>query len=363
MSSHSASTGDVESISELRRKLKRLDDNKSANRDLQMTPSPVAQSVLVDQISETAPQQFAPSVVSIASTRQGRLLPVRNRLSFGRDTAKAAPAISASSDFAVGRLEAAALLGSQGIATNLSSGLNTPRQSSHHDHLPPVDRLRSFTSTYEGHDPTVLSLLEQIYRESGSPGMEHLGPPISQDSSQKYPRKSRTQPSSWSGEQAVTLIAHLTGHRQSIKHLLLPPDKSYLLSASDDGSLCIWDISRFERSVSNKPRLTYQLSDAGLTAACSIQGRSAFAFASATGTIQIVRVGGSTNHSLKNARFQTVQRIAYPRDCGRIILMRNIVSGKTYRRVIQTWYADPLCVSTQMKHHISSMSRTWVRLR
>ena len=53
------------------------------------------------------------------------------------------------------------------------------------------------------------------------------------------------------------LAANLTEHRGAVNQLRVSPDHNFFVSASDDGSVKVWDTRRLERNVTNRARLTY----------------------------------------------------------------------------------------------------------
>ena len=54
-----------------------------------------------------------------------------------------------------------------------------------------------------------------------------------------------------------TLIAHLSEHTLSVNAIRLSPDHSFFASASDDGTVKIWDGVRLERNVTSRSRINY----------------------------------------------------------------------------------------------------------
>lgn len=331
--SQTAAGTDAEHLVELRRKLKRLDDARNP-KDLQMTAGlPVSKGAGTDPVGIAStgdpPIHRAMSNASIPSTLQERsngLLSTRSRLSFGREPVKAAPAVGATTEIALGQLEIATALGAQEKVSN--SGLTTPRQPAREPHPPPADLLQPFISTYEGHDPNVMALLERTYTENAHISLSHLGPVVERGHTLRRGPASRTKQPSRSSDHPTSLVAHLSVHQSPIIGLLSPPDQSYILSADRDGLICIWDVARFERSVSNKPRLTHRLEEGNLSAACALVNRSAFAFAMTDGVIQLLRVSSSSSGSLKQARLLSAQSLAYPGAQGEIIYLHHLYQGE-----------------------------------
>lgn len=331
--SQNTSTGDAHSVTELRRKLKRLDEPRTNPKDLHMTSTPTTRSADLDNNSNSEVfKQTAPSNASVPSTlpdRTNGLLHGRSRLSFGRESAKTAPAVSATTEVALGQLELATALGQTDSAIPVS-GMNTPRQLIREEHAPPIDPSQPFASTYEGHDPNVLALLERTYADNAVTGLHYLGPISDRAQEVRRPVTNRTrQVSIRPGDQSASLIAHLSTHQSPVIRLMASPDLLYLLSVESDGLVCVWDVARFERSVTAKPRSTLLLGDGKVTAVCSLKGRSAFAFAQSSGVIQLVRVGHASSSSLKQARVVPVQRLAFPSDAGNVVFMENVQQGQS----------------------------------
>ena len=297
-----------------------------------MTSTPTRSTNLDNASNAGALKQTAPSNASVPSTlpeRTAGLLHGRSRLSFGREAAKTAPAVSATNEVAVGQLELATALAHMDEAVSVS-GMDTPRQPIREIHPPPIDSSQPFISTYEGHDPNILALLERTYADNAVAGLHHLGP-IS-DRAQEVRRTVTNrirQVSSRTGDQPASLIAHLSTHQSPIIRLMASPDLLYLLSVESDGLVCVWDIARFERSVTAKPRSTFLLEHGKVTAVCSLKGRSAFAFAQSNGIIQLARVFHASSSSLKQARIVPVQSVTFPSDAGDIVFMENVQQGES----------------------------------
>jgi WD40 repeat protein len=347
--SHATSTGDNQSLTELRRKLTRLDDTGTSSRDLAVN-SPMSTKpgvkVLSSSLDPQTHSQTAHSNASGPSTLQDRAsgsLHTRNRLSFGRDAAKAAPAISATNEVASGRLEVAAMLGVT-ERTASASGLDTPRQVARDSHSPPGDPLKPFTSTYEGHDPNILALLERTYVENLVFGLSHLGPHVEGGQSIRRGLPNRSKQSSRGGDQTISLIAHLSTHQSAVIQLLASPDLLYLVSVEQKGLVCIWDVSRFERSVTMKPRLSHQFDRGNVTAVCALTNRSAFAFAFSDGSIHLLRISHPISSSLKQARILPAQKLTHSREHGDIISLHNVQQSRFNRmesRHLQFFWLTP----------------------
>lgn len=94
------------------------------------------------------------------------------------------------------------------------------------------------------------------------------------------------------------LVAHLHSHTDCITGLAVAPDHSFFVSASDDGSVKVWDTARLERSVTSKSRHTYTQHHARVKSVCIIEGVHCFASAAEDGSVHVVRVHINQSGSL-----------------------------------------------------------------
>jgi phosphoinositide-3-kinase, regulatory subunit 4 len=52
-------------------------------------------------------------------------------------------------------------------------------------------------------------------------------------------------------------VANLHEHKASVNEIQVSRDNQFFATASDDGTVKIWDCQRLEKSVTNRSRLTY----------------------------------------------------------------------------------------------------------
>ena len=96
------------------------------------------------------------------------------------------------------------------------------------------------------------------------------------------------------------LIAHLQEHQRAVNEVAVSSDNILFASASDDGTVKIWDCRRLERDISFRSRLTYPLQNGGRALHVTLlSGGHQVAAASSKGTIHVftvdyvARTGGS----------------------------------------------------------------------
>ncbi|KAJ3062781.1 Serine/threonine-protein kinase [Podochytrium sp. JEL0797] len=86
------------------------------------------------------------------------------------------------------------------------------------------------------------------------------------------------------------LAAHLTEHRASVNQICVAPDHSFFASASDDGTIKIWDCRRLEKNVTNKARLTDSSQGGKIKSMVFLKHSHTIASASDNGSIQLSHV-------------------------------------------------------------------------
>lgn len=146
---------------------------------------------------------------------------------------------------------------------------------------------------YRKNNPTVLKLLDNMLIENLPPDEIEFGPRL-QPTIRKQPIKykdhhqSSSQPP-WRPE--GVLVATFGEHTAAVNRVLVAPDHTFFITASDDGSVKVWDTSRLERNVSRRSRQTYRLSDGvKVTSLVFVEQTYCFAATGSDGSVHVVRV-------------------------------------------------------------------------
>lgn len=196
---------------------------------------------------------------------------------------KAAPEVSTDGAMAAGKLQAPVISPSR-----RPSPTTTPSQPQRQG----VERMQSSKSfhNYDGNDPTVLKLLDALYVDNYPVDVAEFGPliqvpkrgPIASSSSQTTSGPWRPQ---------SRLMAVLSEHTDRVSRVLVAPDHSFFLTASDDGTVKVWDSERLERNVSHRSRNTYRLApNVKVTSLCFIESTHAFVCTGSDGSVHAVKV-------------------------------------------------------------------------
>jgi len=88
-----------------------------------------------------------------------------------------------------------------------------------------------------------------------------------------------------------TLVAQFAEHTGPINRILVAPDHAFFITASDDGSVKVWDATRLEKNVATKSRQTHKhQTGAKIKCLCFIENTHCFVSAATDGSINVVRV-------------------------------------------------------------------------
>lgn len=159
----------------------------------------------------------------------------------------------------------------------------------------------------DGHDPSIKQLLERTYLDQYREPLPELGPhvpvgvPRRKALRTSIPPRERT-PSRPDGR----LVAHLSEHTAAINAIDVAPDQLFFVTASEDGTVKVWDCMRLEKNVTSKSRQTYQ-QGGKLTSVCILEHSHCVASASTNGSVWIHRVDVSLSGQIP--RYSKAHRV------------------------------------------------------
>ena len=142
---------------------------------------------------------------------------------------------------------------------------------------------------YTGNDPTVLKLLDAVYVDNFPLDAADFGPFVQPVNSLIPTNVNHPITGPWRPQ--GRLIAVLGEHTAKVSHIAVSPDHVFFLTASDDGSVRVWDTSRLERNVTYRSRQSYKL-EPGLTitSLCFIEATHSFVCTGSDGSVHVIRV-------------------------------------------------------------------------
>ena len=169
--------------------------------------------------------------------------------------------------------------------------------------------------TYNGQDPNVQKLLDDMATENYPSDITDYGPlviPI---------RKSRVLASKADAQHIEgpwhpqgTLVATFSEHTGQINRILPSPDHVFFLTASDDGSVKIWDTIRLERNLAHRSRHTHRHADgAQIKSICFVENTHTFISCATDSSVHIVKVDvAHTNETSKYGKLQLMREYSLP---------------------------------------------------
>ncbi|TFK53148.1 ARM repeat-containing protein [Heliocybe sulcata] len=250
------------------------------------------------------PSSPTESVTSAAGSSAFRTV---NKWNVGGDIQKAAPAIGSSRANAIGLLETASRIQSEGSPerSGRSSPVGTIREH-YRSRAPPAVQV----SSYDGQEPSINNLLEHLYLDNNRDLQSDFGPHVHVGPLRRrnLARQSYASRDNSARRFEATLIHHFTSHSDCITGIAVSPDHIFFVSSSDDKTVRVWDTARLERNVTSKARHTYSQHHSRVKCVCTLDGFHCFASAAEDGSLHVVRVHLSQSGSLpKYGKLQVIR--------------------------------------------------------
>ncbi|KAL8988278.1 MAG: hypothetical protein Q9177_002628 [Variospora cf. flavescens] len=170
------------------------------------------------------------------------------------------------------------------------------------------------THTYDGNDPNILKLLTSLASQSNPLDIVDFGPYVTpvrrQSSTIKTGSKELDRP--WRPE--GTLVATFGEHTAPINRVVPSPDHAFFVTASDDGSVKVWDTLRLERNLASRSRQTHKhAKGAKVRCITFVQNTHAFVSGATDGSINVVKVEyRQSGDASRYGRIHVIQRYQLP---------------------------------------------------
>ena len=145
---------------------------------------------------------------------------------------------------------------------------------------------------YAGNDPTVLKLLDAVYVDNFPTDAVEFGPMVQPLKQGRIPSSSSSNhPSSVPWRPQGQLVAVLGEHTDRINRIVVSPDHMFFATASDDGTVRVWDTSRMERNLTRRARFKYSLGDGvKVTSLCFIDATHSIICTGSDGSVHFIKV-------------------------------------------------------------------------
>ncbi|KKA27300.1 hypothetical protein TD95_003144 [Thielaviopsis punctulata] len=166
--------------------------------------------------------------------------------------------------------------------------------------------------TYEGTDPSVLKMLNAVFLQNYPYDVTDFGKPVTGVAMRKGIHIAGRLGSRW--RPGNRLVAMLSEHSAAVNRVVVAPDHSFFITASDDGSAKIWDARRLERSISQRSRQTYRHAhNVAITALCFVENTHCFVTCASDGSVHVVAADvAAGSNSLRYGRLRKVRHYQLP---------------------------------------------------
>lgn len=145
--------------------------------------------------------------------------------------------------------------------------------------------------SYEGTDPNIQRMLDNMYIDNFPRDVLEFGPmvqPISRSKSRAANAQMRDEPP-WRPE--GQLVGTFGEHRGPINRIAVSPDHLFFITGGNDGAVRVWDSARLERNITHRSRQTYKHADgARVLSLCFIENSHCFVSCASDGSVHVVKV-------------------------------------------------------------------------
>lgn len=179
-----------------------------------------------------------------------------------------------------------------------------------HDEGPPEppQQYRAHHS-YGGDDPVILKLLDSVFAENYPTDFFDLGPFVKDvDTRRPIQKASGHEPGKvWRPE--GTLVTIFGEHTGPVNRVVVAPDHVFFVTASDDGTVKVWDTARLEKNLMPRSRQTYRhAAGAKVKALTFIENTHTFVSGATDGSIHAVKVDyHNSNNMVRYGKLQLVR--------------------------------------------------------
>ncbi|KAF4125238.1 phosphoinositide-3-kinase, regulatory subunit 4 [Geosmithia morbida] len=164
---------------------------------------------------------------------------------------------------------------------------------------------KPYKHTYEGTDPNIHKMLDNMYLENFPRDVKDFGPfvqPISRikastiagNSQGRHQPQQNQQGRYWKPE--GRLVATFGEHKGPVSRVLPSPDHVFFITGGHDGTVKVWDSARLERNIAHRARQTHRHAEGTrVTALCFIENSHCFVSCASDGSVHAVKVETTTS--------------------------------------------------------------------
>lgn len=170
--------------------------------------------------------------------------------------------------------------------------------------------------SYDGNDPNVIKLLDSLASDSYPLDMLEFGPTVLPINKRQTMKKTDTTDSEKPWRPEGVLVAVFGEHTGAINRVLPSPDHTFFITASDDGTVKVWDTLRLERNLTHRSRQTHRhAAGAKVTCITFVENTHSFISCASDGSINIVKVDYiPMGDSSKYGKLRLIREYQLPKD-------------------------------------------------
>ncbi|KAI1327496.1 hypothetical protein F5Y16DRAFT_371483 [Xylariaceae sp. FL0255] len=167
--------------------------------------------------------------------------------------------------------------------------------------------------TYEGSDPSILKMLDNMYIDNYPHDIAEFGPLVSPVTRRKA-SKAAGQLSEESWKPSGRLVATFSEHHGAINRVVVAPDHQFFITGGDDGCVKVWDSLRLERNVTHRSRQTHKHNaGAKVIALCFVENTHTFISCATDGRVNLVKVDTAiSSGTTKYIRLRLIREYQLP---------------------------------------------------
>ncbi|KAI4142317.1 MAG: hypothetical protein LQ340_007382, partial [Diploschistes diacapsis] len=149
---------------------------------------------------------------------------------------------------------------------------------------------RRMNHTYDGSDPNVINLLNNLASENYPVDELDFGPMVAPVNRRSTKKSDSTEPERPWRPRGIH-VATFGEHTNAINRILPSPDHVFFLTASDDGSVKVWDTLRLERNLIHRSRQTHKHAEGSQVKCITfVENTHTFVSCATDGSLHVVKV-------------------------------------------------------------------------
>lgn len=163
--------------------------------------------------------------------------------------------------------------------------------------------------SYGGDDPVILKLLDSVFAENYPTDLFDLGPFVKDIDPRRPIRKASGHDTNKVWKPEGTLVTIFGEHSGPVNRVVVAPDHAFFITASDDGTVKIWDTTRLEKNLMPRSRQTHRHAPgAKVKTLAFVENTHTFVSGATDGSIHAVKVDyHNVNESVRYGKLQLVR--------------------------------------------------------